>query len=839
MRKPVPANRVSVLACAIAASMLVCASGRAVAQSAFAAPATRVAPETETIHGVAIVDPYRWLEGDNSDPARMGAMTEEVAAWTDAQNAATRALLDSFPGRAALEETLRPLLQIGSVSAPTMRGNRYFYTKREGTERQPRVFVREGASGTPRVLLDPTQIDPTGLTALGGLAPSDDGTLLGFGLFRAGDENTTVYVMDVATGAWLPTTIEGKASIVQWLPDNSGFFYERLADVNNPYSAQIRLHRLGTNPKGDPLLFRQYLPEEDAKLATTWGPGATVSRDGRWMVLFYWTGTSSNDAWVIDLDRWRQTGEFVKSEIKVGAPNNFFGTIEGSTFYMLTDFGAPKKRLVAVDLNNPGESAWREIVAERADAVLSSFSVASGILALEYEEKASTRVRLHGLDGSPKGDLALPGIGSASLSTRHDRTEAFLSFTSFNYPSTVFRVDLAQPEAKPVVWERPEVPVDPETVEVTQVTYSSKDGTPVTMFLVHKKGLVLNGDNPTLLTGYGGFGISETPFFSATLFPWFEAGGVFAMPNLRGGGEYGKEWHEGGMRERKQNVFDDFHAAAQWLIDNRYTSPNRLAISGGSNGGLLTGAAVTQRPDLFRAVIIDVPLLDMLRYQHFLMARYWVPEYGGVDEPEVGARAFEWLRAYSPYHNIKAGTAYPAVFLTAGENDTRVHPMHARKMAAALQAATTSDPAEKPVILWVDRDAGHGAGKPLNLRLRDLVDKRIFLMWQLGMLDAEGKPKAAPAAGAMAAPVDGAASGGGEGARIVAARQVTLGVKGMSCELCADSVKDTLEKIAGVTGADVSVEKGEAVVSVAPGSTPDVAALVKAFEGSKYTVTAR
>jgi prolyl oligopeptidase len=708
--------------------------------SAFRAPAppkTKKVPVTQTLHGVALVDDYLWLEGDNADPKQQGKMSDEVAAWTDAQNAYTRSVLDGLPGRAALEAKMRPLMQIGSVSAPNMAGTRYFYTKREGTQNQPRVFVREGAqgSGAARLLLDPVAVDSSGLTALGGLAPSQDGKYLGFGLYRSGDENTTLYVMDVETGRWLPTEISGKASFIQWLPDNSGFYYRRLANVNNPYSAEIRFHRIGTNAKGDPLLFRQYTKEEDAKLATTWGPGAGVSRDGRWMILTYWTGTSSNDIWVIDLAKWWKdgvpgAGSFDKREIKVGAAATFFGEVRGDTLYMLTDYNAPNKRVVAVDLSNPGEANWKELIAERKDAVLGSASLAKGLIVCDYESKATSQIALHSMAGEKIADLRLPGIGSAGLSVEYDRTEAFLSFTSFNYPNTVFRVDLATPGAEPSVWERPDVPVDPGIVEVKQVTYQSKDGTPVTMFVVHKKGLVLDGNNPTVLNGYGGFNISSTPFFSATLFPWFEAGGVFAMPNLRGGGEYGKAWHEGGMLDKKQNVFDDFFAAAEWLIENSYTSPAKLAISGGSNGGLLTGAAVTQRPELYSAVIIDVPLLDMLRYQDFLMARYWVPEYGDPADP----KAFAWLKAYSPYHNIKPGTKYPSIFLTAGENDTRVHPMHARKMAAALQSATASDPGSEPVLLWVDRDAGHGGGKPLNLRLRDAVDKRIYLMWQLGML---------------------------------------------------------------------------------------------------------
>jgi prolyl oligopeptidase len=723
-----------------------CATSLALATALAATPPkSEVRPVTESLHGVTITDNYRWLEGDNTDPKNMGKVTDEVIAWTDAQNAHTRAILDNLPGRKAVEDKFRPLMQIGSVSAPAMAGDYYFYTKREGTQNQPRVMMRKrlpgGSVSESKVILDPAVIDPSGLTALGGLLPSQDGKLLAFGLYRRGDENTTIYIMDVESGRWLPDTLESKASPIQWLPDNSGLFYERLADVNDPYSARIMLHTLGQHPRFNPVLFRQFTKDENEKLATTWGPGATVSRDGRWMVLSYWTSTASNDAWVIDLTKWYKdgvigranpAGAFDRVEIKVGAPNTFFGTIEGDTYFMLTDYNAPNKRVVAVDLRNPSEANWREIIPERKDAVLTGFGIAQGLIAADYEEKATSRIRLFTLDGKPVGGpegLRLPGIGSAGLSVEHDRTEAYLSFTSFNYPSTIFKVDLAKPDAEPVVWERPEVPVDPTTIEVKQVTYKSKDGTPVTMFIVHKKGLALDGNNPTIINAYGGFNISETPFFSATLFPWFEAGGVFANPNLRGGGEYGKPWHEGGMLANKQNTFDDMIAASQWLIDNKYTSPEKLGAIGGSNGGLLMGAMMTQRPDLFKAIVCAVPLLDMLRYQEFLMARYWVPEYGDPTNPEH----FAFLKAYSPYHNIKPGTKYPAIFFTAGENDTRVHALHARKMAAAMQAATASDPAEKPVLLWVDRDAGHGAGKPLNFRIRDAVDTRMFFVWQLGV----------------------------------------------------------------------------------------------------------
>jgi len=690
-------------------------------------PPTRTEPVTDLVHGVEVVDPYRWLEGDNSDPDRAGQVTPEVATWTDEQNAYTRAVVDGYPYRAEIETRLRPLMEVGAVTAPVMRGTRYFYTKREGSENQPVVYWREGHDGQDRVLVDPAALDPSGLTTVEWFSPSPDGRQLAYGTYHAGDENTTLHLIDVDSGERSPLEIPNKTQAAQWLPDGSGFVYQNLRDPLNPYTGRVMFHRMGTAPADDVELFRQFTPDEDARLATTWGPFGTLSRDGRWLLLGYWIDTSSNDLWLVDFDEVRRTGRVTRRPVSVGQPGLAFGTVVDGSVFLQTTKGAPRGRVVAADVASP--TVWRDVVSERDDAVVESVSFAAGHLALTYLRNAANETVVVDLAGRVVGTLRQPGIGATAVSTEEDRTEAFLTFTSFNHPTAIFRVDLTEPEAEPALWAMPDVPVDPSIAEVEQVWYESKDGTRVSMFLVHRRGLEKNGSLPTLLSGYGGFNVNMTPAFSATLFQWFEAGGLYALPNLRGGGEYGDEWHEAGMLDRKQNVFDDFVAAAEWLIANGYTNPAKLAVSGGSNGGLLTGAAITQRPDLFRAAIVAVPLLDMLRYQDFLMARYWVPEYGSAED----AAQFEFLRAYSPYHHVREGTRYPAVFLTAGENDTRVHAMHARKMAARLQAATGSDQAEQPVLLWVDREAGHGQGKPLNLRLRDVVDQRVFLMWQLGM----------------------------------------------------------------------------------------------------------
>lgn len=706
-------------------------------------PPTPTEPVVETLHGVEIVDPYRWLEG--SDAPEIGGEGSEIdqrtAAWTDAQNAYTRQVLDVLPGREAFEARLRELDEVGSISAPEVAGGRYFYRERRGDENQSVLYVRQGHDGEPRKLLDPNAIDPSGLTTLAWSEPSPDGELLAFGMYSGGDENSTLYLLRVKDGFWLAEEIPGKVGGVFWRPDGSGFFYRRLEDVDNPYSAQIKYHRVGEHHRQDPLLFEQY---KTGSLATTWGPRAFSNEEARWVVLTYATGTDSNDLWVYDADAWLETGELRRIDIILGEKASSRATVIGDRLYLLTTLDAPNGRVVMVDLEKPGREHWREIVPERDKAVLRGLSRAGNFLVASYLDDASTKIELFDFEGRLHGPLALPGLGSAFLSTEPGSHEAFLSFQSFAEPTSIYRVDLGTGERE--LWARPEVPIDPSRFTVEQIFYRSEDGTRVPMFLVYAGALGRDGKNPTILSGYGGFNIPRTPRFSSQMIPWLEAGGVYAVANLRGGGEYGEAWHRAGMLGEKQNVFDDFLAAAEWLVASRWTSPDHLGIAGGSNGGLLTGAAVVQRPELFSAVYCAVPLLDMLRYQYFLMARFWVPEYGSAENAEQ----FAFLREYSPYHHVEKGTKYPAVLLTAGENDTRVHPLHARKMAARMQAATASEPATEPILLWVERDAGHGAGKPLELRHRDTVDYLSFMAWQLGMAPTES-----PKVEAAEAPVGG------------------------------------------------------------------------------------
>lgn len=706
-----------------------------------APPETKSEPVTDTIHGTTVVDEYRWLEGDNSNPEHMGLVNEEVASWTNDQNRYTRSILDNLPGRSALESRLRELMEVPSIGSPSAYGTRYFYSRRDGSQPQAVLYVREGLNGDERVLLDPLTVDDSGLTTISWTQPNEDGSLMAFGLYTSGDENSTLYVMDVETGEWFADEIPGKVNFSGWLPDSSGFFYKCLESIDDAYSSVMKLHKLGTHHRQDQQLFRQKDIEffygdqnkTDAELEalkTTYGPFGMPSKDCRWMTVGYWTGTAGLDLWVADLSEWFRTGKLDLVPMVIGKKGRVSGLhYNGDRLFIQHSFEASNGTVSVVDLSNPSFENWESVVPHNDKLVIEGVSFSRGIISVQYLDSAKTRIALFDYNGKSKGDLELPGIGSGSLSTSDDRTEAFLSFSSYNMPRSIYRVDLATGERE--LWARSDVPVDPSMIEVKQVWYDSKDGTPVSMFIVHKKGIKLDGNNPTILYGYGGFNISQTPYFSSTMFPWYENGGVYAVANLRGGGEYGNAWHEAGMLDQKQNVFDDFIAAGEWLVENGYTNPRKLGIAGGSNGGLLTGAVVVQRPDLFSAVISSVPLLDMVRYQNFLMARYWVPEYGTAENAEQ----FEFIKKYSPYHNVKRGTKYPAVLLTAGENDTRVHPLHARKMAALMQNATGSDQDSEPILLWVDRDAGHGGGKPLDLRIRDVADQRMFMMWQLGMLE--------------------------------------------------------------------------------------------------------
>jgi len=685
----------------------------------FIYPESKVQTVEEMIHGYRNIDHFRWLEGDEK-----GEITPEVIDWTEKQNAFTRSILDNLPERRELEARIKPLLETGAFSLPTMAGERIFYFRRQGDQNQPVNYYADSAFGEEKVLVDPNQLDADGLTAVAWIAPSQDGNLVAWGQYRSGDENYCLHIKDLQKNVELADHISGKVVGVFWLPDNSGFVYSRLADVKNPYSRQICLHLLGDDPTQDPVIFEQY---KEGPLATTWGPFANLSDDGKWLILGYHTSTRANDLWLIDFAAWRATGKLEMKTIAVGIDAGFFARVNRDRLIVFTNHQASKGKLLQASLTDPAIERAREFIAEDKDAVMEAWDFTSEGLLVEYIFQASTRIDKFSPDGDFIGSLELPGIGRAGVSTCSDRADFFLSYASFNAPHHVFYHK--NHEAVPKLWKKLEVPVNLDDIVVEQRWCTSTDGTRVSMFLVHRRNLKPDGNNPTLIYGYGGFSIAMIPSFMPLLCPWLEDGGVYAMVNLRGGNEYGDEWHRNGMRDKKTNVFADLEAAAEYLINEKITCSERLAVMGRSNGGLLAGAALTRRPDLYKAVICGVPLLDMLRYQNFLMARFWVPEYGSAEDPEE----FKWLIEYSPYQKIEEGVKYPATYIHSGENDTRVHPLHARKMAAALQKFSAAA-ADAPILLWVDRQSGHGEGKPLEIRVLEETDQWLFLRWQLGML---------------------------------------------------------------------------------------------------------
>ena len=669
----------------------------------------------EVLHGVEVVDPYRWLEDGDAD---------EVRAWTADQNAHTDTWLAAVPARAAIHRRLQQLLAIGVLGTPTPARGRYLYQRREGSTNQPVLYVRDGLEGTDRIAIDPNALSAEGTTALDWYHVSPDGRRLAYGLSANGSEQSMLHVLDLDTLAPLADRIPHTRSCdLAWLPDARGFYYTRypapgsVAAGEEQYHRAIWFHQLGDDPAADRLVFAPTEKEH-------W-PGVALSDDGRWLVIGVARTFDETDLYLQDL---APGGQLVP--VAIGQPATFDCQVAHGVMYIRTNLDAPTFRLYTADPTTPTRD-WREIVSARPDAVLSSVGITARHLVLDYLERATARLRLAGLDGGNVRDVVLPTLGSLfGLGMEPDGTEVLFGFSSFTVPPSVYRLDVAT--GTTALWRRVEAGIDPERFSVSQVEYPSADGTRITMFLVHRRDVDRNGRRPTFLTGYGGFNISMTPAFSRSMLLWLESGGVVAIPNLRGGGEYGESWHQDGMLARKQNTFDDFIGAAEWLIASGWTSAKHLAAQGGSNGGLLMGAVLTQRPDLFRAVVVQVPLLDMLRYHRFLIARLWIPEYGSADDPEQ----FRWLAAYSPYHRVQDGVSYPAIMIATAESDTRVDPLHARKMTARLQEATSSG---LPVLLRLESRAGHGAGKPLAKVLDELTDTWTFIWRELGLAAPEDR----------------------------------------------------------------------------------------------------
>lgn len=676
-------------------------------------PASPRVDHVDEYHGVKVADPYRWLEELDSPQTR---------AWIQAQAALTESYLEGLPQRATLRQRLDTLQDFERYSAPWKEGDRWFWFHNSGLQNQSVLYTAPNLTGPARVLLDPNTLSQDGTVALAGTVVCQDGRYLAYGLSEAGSDWNTWRVRDVRTGQDLTDEIRHvKFSGASWDRNGEGFFYSRypapqpgqdLKAVNHDHT--LYYHRLGTPQTEDRRIFG--IPEHP-----DWMVAGGVTEDGRWLILHVERPDTENDAlWVKDLS-------CPESRVRPlpGAFQAQFGAVEteGNLLLARTDLNAPRFRLVGLDLSREGAD-WRELVPQQADT-LQSASRAGNRLFLEYLHDAHTRVAVHDLEGRRLGEVDLPGLGSAGgFPARRQDTETFYSFTSFTVPTVVYRYDLTS--GKSSVWKQPALSFDPGRYQTEQVFVTSPDGTRVPMFLSHARGLEPDGNRPVLMYAYGGFNYSLTPYFSATSMAWMEQGGLYAVPNLRGGGEYGEEWHQAGTRTRKQNVFDDFMAAGRWLVENHYTKPSRLAIMGGSNGGLLVGACLTQKPELFGAAVPQVGVLDMLRFEKFTIGYAWVSDYGSVQDPEE----FKALRAYSPYHNLRPGTSYPPTLITTADHDDRVFPAHSFKFAAALQAAQGG---EAPTLIRIETRAGHGAGKPTSKRLDEAADLLAFVMNALGM----------------------------------------------------------------------------------------------------------
>jgi prolyl oligopeptidase len=686
---------------------------------------TRKEDVIEVLHGVAVADPYRWLE-DGDAP--------EVRAWDEAQNAQTRAWLERVRERDALRARIRQLLAVGHVGAPVARTTpegmrRYFHVRREADQEQSVLVVREGLDGSDRVLIDPAPLSPDRTTAIDWWSPSRDGSRVAWGLSEGGSEQSTLRVRDVATGEDLPDRIQHtRHASVAWLPDGETFFYTRYPEPgtvpagDEKYHCRVFRHRLGEDPVGDALVFGEGRDKLDV-------PAVLASPDGRWLVVRVHMGWHKSELWLRGLAA--ADGRWIA--LATGVEALYEPTPLDDVLYVLTNDGAPRYRLFAIDYRSPERTAWREILGERED-VLSDVAVVGGpqrsrTLVAAYLHEASARIERFAADGERLGPVALPALGSAGVAGAYDGDEAFVEFTSFAMPWQVLRVDLG--DGKATVWDRVGGTFAPPDVRVSMLYGTSRDGTRVPMFVVDREGTPRDGSRPTVVYGYGGFNIAQTPSFSARTLLTVERGGVWVVALLRGGGEFGEEWHRAGMLGRKQNVFDDLYACLDEVVRAGIAPADRLGVVGGSNGGLLVATAITQRPELFRTALCLVPLADMLRYHRFRIGRLWTAEYGDPDEPE----AFGWIYPYSPYHHVREGSRYPSVLLATAESDSRVDPMHARKMAARLQAAQV-DPS-RPVLLRVESRAGHGAGKPVAKLVDELSDEMAFLFHELGMESTE------------------------------------------------------------------------------------------------------
>ena len=682
-------------------------------------PVARKSDQVDDYHGVKIADPYRWLEDLDS---------AETRAWVEAENKLTFGFLESIPARTAIKDRLTKLWNYEKYGIPFKEGNRYFYTRNTGLQNQAVLYTVTALDAQAQMVLDPNALSPDGTVALSGLEVSPDGKLLAYSLSASGSDWQEWKVRDVETSKDLSDDLKWvKFSGVSWTRDGKGFFYNRYDEPKSDtlkgtnYFQKVYFHKVGTPQSEDVLVYER--PDQK-----DWLFGGTVTEDGNYLILTIYQGTDvKNRVYYKDLKS--KDAQVVKLLDDFDAAYNFIGN-EGTRFFFQTDLQAWRGRVVEVDVNKPGRDNWKVLVPEGKET-LQATSFVNNKFILNYLKDAYTQVKVYDTAGKRVNEVAFPGIGSAEgFDGKATDKETFYSFTGFTTPTTIYRYDVTS--GKSTVFRQPKVDFNPAAFETKQVFYTSKDGTKVPMFITHKKGLKLDGNNPTYLYGYGGFNVSMSPAFSVGNLVWMEMGGVYAQPNLRGGGEYGEAWHQGGMKLTKQNVFDDFIAAAQWLIDNKYTSTPKLAIGGGSNGGLLVGAALTQRPDLFGAALPAVGVMDMLRFQKFTIGWAWVSDYGSSENPEE----FKTLYAYSPLHNIKSGTSYPPTMITTADHDDRVWPGHSFKFAAALQAAQGGS---APILIRIETKAGHGAGKPTTKIIEDIADRWAFLVKTLEMKTEQQK----------------------------------------------------------------------------------------------------
>jgi prolyl oligopeptidase len=676
-------------------------------------PQARRSDQVDDYHGTKVADPYRWLEDTDS---------AETHTWVEAENKLTFAYLDQISYRQAIRDRLTKLWNYERFTTPSQYGGRYFFLHNTGLQQQNVLFVAESLNAEPRLLLDPNTLSPDGTVALAGEAISDDGKLMAYAIATSGSDWTEWHIRDIDTGKDLADDIKWvKFSGASWTKDNKGFFYSRydeptgaaMRDTN--YFQKLYYHRLGTPQSEDKLTYER--PDNKEMMFS-----GNVSDDGHYLIIHVSEGTSpKNRLYYKDLTQ--PDSPVVKLLDDFDAQYLFIDN-DGPVFWFQTDLDAPRGRLIAIDTRHPQRTSWKTVVAQGVDK-LEFANVVNNSFLLGYLKDARTEVRVHDLNGAFLHNVDLPGIGTAGgFGGKRKDKETFYAFTSFISPTTVYRYDLEA--AKSSIFRQPKVDFNPSRYETKQVFYTSKDGTRVPMFLTYKKGITLDGENPTLLYAYGGFDISLTPAFSVPNVVWLEMGGIYAQPNLRGGGEYGEEWHQAGMKLKKQNVFDDFIAAAEYLIANKYTSTPKLAIRGGSNGGLLIGACVTQRPDLFGATLPEVGVMDMLRFHKFTIGWAWTSDYGSSDNPEE----FKALYAYSPLHNLKPGTKYPPTLIATSDHDDRVVPGHSFKFAATMQA-DQAGPA--PILIRVETKAGHGAGKSITKLIDETADTWSFLAHNLNM----------------------------------------------------------------------------------------------------------